>query len=62
VVLTSSFAAIGYGQPPQSAPFNETNWTYSTSVLLGWVPRSSEEAIVATAQSLLQLGLLKKSA
>ncbi|PYX47551.1 MAG: epimerase [Acidobacteria bacterium] len=27
VVLTSSFAAIGYGHPPQSAPFNETNWT-----------------------------------
>jgi len=27
VVLTSSFAAIGYGQPPQQAPFNETNWT-----------------------------------
>jgi nucleoside-diphosphate-sugar epimerase len=27
VVLTSSFAAIGYGQPPQSTPFNETNWS-----------------------------------
>ena len=27
VVLTSSFAAVGYGQPPQSTPFNETNWT-----------------------------------
>jgi nucleoside-diphosphate-sugar epimerase len=27
VVLTSSFAAIGYGQKPQNAPFNETNWT-----------------------------------
>ena len=27
VVLTSSFAAIGYGQRPQKAPFNETNWT-----------------------------------
>jgi dihydroflavonol-4-reductase len=27
VVLTSSFAAIGYGQQPQSAPFDETNWT-----------------------------------
>ena len=30
--------------------------------VLGWAPRSSEEAIVSTAQSLLQLGLLKKSA
>jgi len=27
VVLTSSFAAIGYGQKPQDGPFNETNWT-----------------------------------
>ena len=27
VVLTSSFAAIGYGHPPRSAPFNETDWT-----------------------------------
>ena len=27
VVLTSSFAAIGYGQATQQKPFNETNWT-----------------------------------
>jgi nucleoside-diphosphate-sugar epimerase len=27
VVLTSSFAAIGYGHPPQDAPFDETLWT-----------------------------------
>lgn len=27
VVLTSSFAAIGYGQKMQEAPFNESNWT-----------------------------------
>jgi nucleoside-diphosphate-sugar epimerase len=27
VVLTSSFAAIGYGQKPQEKPFDETNWT-----------------------------------
>jgi nucleoside-diphosphate-sugar epimerase len=27
VVLTSSFAAIGYGHKQQQAPFNETNWT-----------------------------------
>jgi nucleoside-diphosphate-sugar epimerase len=27
VVLTSSFAAIGYGHPPQSKPFDETFWT-----------------------------------
>jgi len=27
VVLTSSYAAIGYGHPPQTAPFSETDWT-----------------------------------
>ena len=27
VVQTSSFAAIGYGHEPQTAPFNETSWT-----------------------------------
>lgn len=27
VVLTSSFAAIGYGHPEQSRPFDETSWT-----------------------------------
>lgn len=27
VVLTSSFAAIGYGQPPRTVPFDETDWT-----------------------------------
>jgi nucleoside-diphosphate-sugar epimerase len=27
VVLTSSFAAIGYGHEPQRAPFDETSWT-----------------------------------
>ena len=29
--------------------------------VLGWEPRSSEEAIVATAESLVKLGLLKDS-
>jgi nucleoside-diphosphate-sugar epimerase len=27
VVITSSFAAIGYGHPPQPAPFDETYWS-----------------------------------
>ena len=27
VVLTSSFAAIGYGHAPQTTPFNEADWT-----------------------------------
>lgn len=26
-MLTSSYAAIGYGHPPQAAPFSETDWT-----------------------------------
>ena len=30
VVLTSSFAAIGYGHPPQSTPFDERNWSDTT--------------------------------
>jgi dihydroflavonol-4-reductase len=29
--------------------------------LLGWTPRSNEEAIVATAESLVRLGLVKAS-
>ncbi|MGA3351137.1 MAG: aldehyde reductase, partial [Candidatus Sulfotelmatobacter sp.] len=29
--------------------------------LLGWAPRSNEEAIMATAESLVRLGLLKDS-
>jgi dihydroflavonol-4-reductase len=29
--------------------------------MLGWAPRSSEESIVATAESLVRLGLLKDS-
>ena len=28
--------------------------------LLGWEPRSNEEAIIATAESLLRLGLLER--
>ena len=30
--------------------------------MLGWAPRSNEEAIVATAESLVKLGLLKDGA
>ncbi len=30
VVLTSSFAAIGYGHKPQKSPFTEENWTNVT--------------------------------
>ncbi|WP_434391215.1 NAD-dependent epimerase/dehydratase family protein [Melittangium boletus] len=27
VVMTSSFAAVGYGHPPRDTPFDETSWT-----------------------------------
>ncbi len=32
VVLTSSFAAIGYGHAPQNTPFDETSWTNPNGV------------------------------
>jgi dihydroflavonol-4-reductase len=35
VVLTSSFAAIGYGHPQRSTPFTEADWTNLTSPGLG---------------------------
>lgn len=31
VVMTSSFAAIGYGHPEQNRPFDETSWTDANS-------------------------------
>jgi nucleoside-diphosphate-sugar epimerase len=37
VVLTSSFAAIGYGHKPQRTPFDETNWTDPGGKLAAYV-------------------------
>jgi len=37
VVLTSSFAAIGYGRPPQREPFDETSWTDLTGRVSAYV-------------------------
>jgi nucleoside-diphosphate-sugar epimerase len=37
VVLTSSFAAIGYGRPPQSRPFDETSWSDLTGRVSAYV-------------------------
>jgi nucleoside-diphosphate-sugar epimerase len=37
VVLTSSFAAIGYGHKPTSTPFNEENWTDTTHDVSAYV-------------------------
>jgi nucleoside-diphosphate-sugar epimerase len=43
--------------PELGNPRNATN--EKARRLLGWAPRSSEEAIVATAESLVRLRLLK---
>jgi nucleoside-diphosphate-sugar epimerase len=37
VVLTSSFAAIGYGHEVQKAPFDEKNWTNLNGDLIAYV-------------------------
>jgi dihydroflavonol-4-reductase len=37
VVLTSSFAAVGYGQNPSDQPFSEDNWTDPTSKVSAYV-------------------------
>ena len=46
--------------PELGKPKNATN--EKARRLLGWSPRSREDALVATAESLLHLGLLKNSA
>jgi dihydroflavonol-4-reductase len=37
VVLTSSFAAIGYGHPPRATPFDETSWTDTAAPVSAYV-------------------------
>jgi nucleoside-diphosphate-sugar epimerase len=37
VVLTSSFAAIGYGHGAQKTPFDETNWTNPNGDMIAYV-------------------------
>jgi dihydroflavonol-4-reductase len=37
VVLTSSFAAIGYGHPARATPFDETTWTDATAPVSAYV-------------------------
>lgn len=44
VVLTSSFAAIGYGHPPSNRPFDETDWTDPDSRGLSAYARSKTVA------------------
>jgi dihydroflavonol-4-reductase len=40
VVMTSSFAAIGYGHPPRTTPFDETDWTNVEGRHVGAYPKS----------------------
>jgi nucleoside-diphosphate-sugar epimerase len=40
VVMTSSFAAIGYGHKPQTAPFTEADWTDLTGPGVAAYPKS----------------------
>jgi nucleoside-diphosphate-sugar epimerase len=40
VVITSSFAAIGYGHPPRTTPFDETDWTDLDGLHVGAYPKS----------------------
>ncbi|MGH6869925.1 MAG: SDR family oxidoreductase [Rhizomicrobium sp.] len=40
VVLTSSFAAIGYGKAPRNRPFDETDWTDPDAPGLAAYPKS----------------------
>jgi nucleoside-diphosphate-sugar epimerase len=47
VVLTSSFASIGYGLPSQEAPFTEKNWTNPDSP--GVVPYVKSKALAEKA-------------
>jgi dihydroflavonol-4-reductase len=37
VVMTSSFAAIGYGHPPRQAPFDESDWSNIDSTAAAYV-------------------------
>ena len=52
--------AVKQIQPELGKRKNATN--EKARSLLGWAPRSNEESIVATAESLVRLGLLKDSA
>jgi nucleoside-diphosphate-sugar epimerase len=47
VVVTSSFAAIGYGHPPRTKPFDETDWTDPNSPGLAAYPKSKTVAELA---------------
>jgi dihydroflavonol-4-reductase len=58
------FAALGNPAMKAIVPLLGVNLNATSEKarrLLGWAPRSSEDAMVATAESLLRLGLLRAS-
>jgi nucleoside-diphosphate-sugar epimerase len=56
VVLTSSFAAVGYGHPPQARPFDETDWTNLAGPDVGAYPKSKTIAERAAWDFIAQQG------
>jgi dihydroflavonol-4-reductase len=64
VVLTSSFAAIGYGHPPRSTPYDERDWSDVSSPDVAAYPKSktlaerAAWAFVATEAPDLQLSVV----
>jgi dihydroflavonol-4-reductase len=59
-IVAARDAAVAQIVPELGKYKNSTN--EKARRLLDWAPRSNEEALVATAESLIKLGLLKESA
>ncbi|MFT2816209.1 SDR family oxidoreductase [Leifsonia sp. A12D58] len=64
VVLTSSFAAVGYGRPPTAVPFIEEVWTNIDGQGVGPYPKSKTLAelaawhFIATSGSAMELAVI----
>jgi len=59
VVTLAAFRDPGVKQILPELGKKKNTTSAQATRMLGWTPRSREEAIVATAESLVQLGLLK---
>ena len=49
IVLTSSSAAITYGHPPQTTPFDETSWTYADAGIDHVTPYAKSKTLAERA-------------
>jgi nucleoside-diphosphate-sugar epimerase len=56
VVMTSSFAAIGYGVPPREKPFDETDWTVLDGEEVAPYPKSKTLAELAAWEFMAREG------